>query len=202
MKLFGGNGGRSGRTNNKQAKAPAQQSAPKPTGGQQPIQASAPKPMGKKGGKPAKVKKQLTPKQKKKRIAAITAAVLALIACTAAAVVLFVRPPSGNDSTIKDKENGDKIDVNSLLNAGTRIDDVFTFVVGAVDEDETRTDALMVATMDTKDKTINVMNIPRDTMCNNGESGAWRKINAAYATAWIPAARAATSSRRARKSSV
>ena len=22
------------------------------------------------------------------------------------------------------------------------------------------------------------MNIPRDTMCNNGESGAWRKINA------------------------
>ena len=87
-----------------------------------------------------------------------------------------------------------------LLNSGTRIDDVFTFVVGAVDEDETRTDALMVATMDTKDKTINVMNIPRDTMCNNTATGASKKINAA--TAWIPAARAATSSRRARKSSV
>ena len=83
-------------------------------------------------------------------------------------------------ATIKDKENGDKVDVSSLLNSGTRIDDVFTFVVGAVDEDETRTDALMVATMDTKDKTINVMNIPRDTMCNNTATGASKKINAAY----------------------
>ena len=36
----------------------------------------------------------------------------------------------------------------------------------------------MVATMDTKDKTINVMNIPRDTMCNNTATGASKKINA------------------------
>lgn len=34
--------------------------------------------------------------------------------------------------------------------------------------------------MDTKDKTINVMNIPRDTMCNNTATGASKKINAAY----------------------
>ena len=38
----------------------------------------------------------------------------------------------------------------------------------------------MVATMDTKEKTINVMNIPRDTMCNNTATGASKKINAAY----------------------
>ena len=83
------------------------------------------------------------------------------------------------------EKNGDKIDVNSLLNSGTRIDDVVTFVVGAVDEDETRTDALMVVTMDTNKKTINVMNIPRDTMCNNSATGASRKINAAYAIGGI-----------------
>ena len=112
-----------------------------------------------------------------KRIAIIMAVVLVLFACAAAAAVWFVRSPQ---ATIKDKENGDKVDVSSLLNSGTRIDDVFTFVVGAVDEDETRTDALMVATMDTKDKTINVMNIPRDTMCNNTATGASKKINAAY----------------------
>ena len=105
------------------------------------------------------------------------AVVLVLFACAAAAAVWFVRSPQ---AMIKDKENGDKVDVSSLLNSGTRIDDVFTFVVGAVDEDETRTDALMVATMDTKDKTINVMNIPRDTMCNNTATGASKKINAAY----------------------
>ena len=74
---------------------------------------------------------------------------------------------------------------SGLLNSGTRIDDVVTFVIGAVDEDETRTDALMVATMDTKQKTVNIMNIPRDTMCNNSASGASRKINAAYAIGGI-----------------
>ncbi len=100
--------------------------------------------------------------------------------CCSRAQLLQRCGSSVRQATIKDKENGDKVDVSSLLNSGTRIDDVFTFVVGAVDEDETRTDALMVATMDTKDKTINVMNIPRDTMCNNTATGASKKINAAY----------------------
>ena len=181
MKLFGGNGGHSGRTGkDKQAEAPSstRQTAPRPEGAYQPM--TAPKPSGKKGGKPKKEKKQLTPGQRKKRIAIIAAVVLVLIACTAAAAWIFVRPPQANDPTIKDAENGDQIDVSGLLNSGTRIDDVFTFVIGAVDEDETRTDALMVATMDTKEKTINVMNIPRDTMCNNTATGASKKINAAY----------------------
>ena len=205
MKLFGGSGGRSGRTNRTQNQsAPRQaagktnqkpmstapkapQYASKPTASKMPQSASkptaqrasqtAPKPTGKKG---AKVKKQLTKGQKRRRVIIITVIVLALLLCVAAAAVFFIRPPQANDPTIKDKENGDKIDVNSMLNSGTRIDDVFTFVVGAVDEDQTRTDALMVATMDVNKKTINVMNIPRDTMCNNGLSGASRKINAAY----------------------
>ena len=43
----------------------------------------------------------------------------------------------------------------------------------------------MVATMDTNKKTVNIMNIPRDTMCNNSASGASRKINAAYAIGGI-----------------
>ena len=193
MKLFGGSGGHSGRTNRTQKQSAPRQAAgktnqkPMPTPQRAPQSASkpmaqrapqsAPKSAGKKG---AKVKKQPTKSQKRRRIIIITAVVLALLLCVAAAAVIFIRPPQANDPTIKDKENGDKIDVNSMLNSGTRIDDVFTFVVGAVDEDETRTDALMVATMDVNKKTINIMNIPRDTMCNNGLSGASRKINAAY----------------------
>ena len=189
MKLFGGSGGHSGRTNRTQKQSaprqaagktnqkpmPTPQSASKPTA--QRAAQSAPKSTGKKG---AKVKKQLTKGQKLRRIIIVVVVVLALLFCAAVAAVVFIRPPQANDPTIKDKENGDKIDVNSMLNSGTRIDDVFTFVVGAVDEDETRTDALMVATMDVNKKTINIMNIPRDTMCNNGLSGASRKINAAY----------------------
>ena len=169
MKLFGGSGEHNGRSDRQTKKRPAAaQSGAKAQ--------TAPKPQGKKGGRTAAPKKH-----SKKRIAAIVIAVLIalLCACGAAYYVFFVRPPT---DTIHDKTNGDKVDTSSLLNQGTRIKDVFTFVVGAVDEDQTRTDALMVATMNTKDKTINIMNIPRDTMCNNGESGAWRKINAAYAT--------------------
>ena len=193
MKLFGGSGGHSGRTNRTQKQSAPRRAAgktnqkPMPTAQRAPQSASkpmaqrapqsAPKPTGKKG---AKVKKQLTKGQKRRRIIITIVVVLALLLCAAAAAVMFIRPPQANDPTIKDKENGDKIDVNSMLNSGTRIDDVFTFVVGAVDEDETRTDALMVATMDVNKKTINIMNIPRDTMCNNGLSGASRKINAAY----------------------
>ncbi|MDY3618588.1 LCP family protein [Agathobaculum sp.] len=175
MKLFGGGGGR-----RKANRAPsrAQQSAPKAAASGGSHKATAPKPAGGKGGK---VKKPLTKRQKRKRI--IIGAVIAAVLCAgiATAAWVFIRPPEfKNDPTIHDTENGDAVDINGLLNSGQRVDDVFTFVVGAVDEDQTRTDALMVATMNTKKKTINVMNIPRDTMCNNGYSGASRKINAAY----------------------
>ena len=162
MKLFGGGGSRSKHTARaKNSPAPRQQAEPmpvpervapkpagkKPTGahaakptGKRPvsqnavgISANAPKTAAKKGGK---VKKTLTKRQKRRRIIVVTVIVLALLLCVAAAAVLFIRPPQANDPTIKDKENGDKIDVNSMLNSGTRIDDVVTFVIGAVDEDE------------------------------------------------------------------
>ena len=65
---------------------------------------------------------------------------------------------------------------------GDRIDDFFTFAVCATDIDETRTDNIMVVAFDTKKHTVNVMNIPRDTMSNVNRTGAGRKINAAYGT--------------------
>lgn len=187
LKLFGGSGGHNGgRRRVKQDKPTQKQSAPAASQQADAVNKAAktaPKPAGKKGGK---VKKQLTKKQKRNRIIITAVVVLALLASVAAAAVVFIRPPQHvNDPTIKDTENGDKINVDSLLNSGTRIDDVVTFVIGAVDEDETRTDALMVATMDTNKKTISVMNIPRDTMCNNSATGASRKINAAYAMGGI-----------------
>lgn len=176
MKLFGGGSGRnrnsSPRDYDDSAKAPKKKTAPKP-------QKAA-------KGKAGTVKKPLTKKEKQKRIiitSCIVAALMIMVAAGAVWVHFNVRAPEpANDATIIDKENGDQIDVNSLLNSGDRISDLFTFVVCATDEDQTRTDAIMVATMDTKKKTINVMNIPRDTMCNNGRTGTNRKINAAYGT--------------------
>lgn len=175
MKLFGGSGGHSGAGRGRKAARRAE-----PADSPRQAVRTAPKPSGKKGGK---VKKQLTKKQKQKRIIISAVVVAVLAVCLAGAAWIFIRPPEiKNDPTIKDPENGDKVDITGLLNSGTRIDDVFTFFVGAVDEDQTRTDALMVATMDTKKKTVNIMNIPRDTMCNNGYVEASRKINAAYGT--------------------
>lgn len=166
MKLFGGGGSRKGKKST--ADMDVETSAPK-----------APKSKGK-GKKP---KKQLTAAQKKKRRiigGSVCAAVLLMAVAVYALANAYIRPPQANDPTIRDTENGDAVD---LLNSGDRIGDVFTFVVCATDEDETRTDAIMVATMDVTDKTINVMNVPRDTMSNiTSRSGAGRKINAAYST--------------------
>ncbi len=187
MKLFGGGGGRKGESRQEAASAKA---AEQPTI----KQAAAPKTNptvvkfntmdAKTAPKPAANISKAEKRKKGKKIFLITIIVLTLVivGSAAAAAWFFIKPPEPkNDPTIKDPENGDKVNTNSsMLNQGTRIDDVFTFAVGAVDEDQTRTDALMVATMDTKQKTINVLNIPRDTMCNNGQAEAWRKINAAY----------------------
>lgn len=129
-----------------------------------------------------KPRRELTKKQKIKRTVLVAAIIAAL--CMAAAAVWFttVRAPDPmnrpNDPTVNDAENGDE----PALDMGDRVADYFTFVVGAVDEDQTRTDALMVCGFDTKNKTINLLNIPRDTMSDVSRKGAAKKINAAYGT--------------------
>lgn len=135
------------------------------------------------GDSSQKQKKKPTKKQKRIRAAIITVAILLALGATGAAVWFSnVRAPDinnkPNDATIKNIEDGDE----PALDMGDRIADYFTFVVGAVDEDQTRTDALMVCGFDTKTKKISILNIPRDTMSNVSRRGAARKINAAYGT--------------------
>ncbi|MGE4548442.1 MAG: LCP family protein [Intestinibacillus sp.] len=132
--------------------------------------------------KQKKPKRELTKKQKIKRIVIVVAIIAALCAAAAAVWSATVRAPDPmnrpNDPTVVDTENGDA----PALDMGDRVADYFTFVVGAVDEDQTRTDALMVCGFDTKNKTINLLNIPRDTMSDVSRKGASKKINAAYGT--------------------
>ncbi len=190
MKLFGGGGGHKGESRQEAVSAnvaaqPAIKQSVAPKTNPTVVKFNTNNTNGeKKAPKSAGSSNKAEKRKKGKKIFLITVVVLTLVivGSAAAAAWFLVKPPEPkNDPTIKNPENGDKVDMNnSMLNQGTRIDDVFTFVVGAVDEDQTRTDALMVASMDTKQKAINVMNIPRDTMCNNGQAEAWRKINAAY----------------------
>lgn len=136
-----------------------------------------------KAPKPKKVKKILTKKQKIQRAVIAVVVVLALGVTGAALWNTIVSPPNPankpNNTTINDVQNGDAPD---STNMGDRVADYFTFLVGAVDEDETRTDALMVCGFDTKTQKINILNIPRDTMSDVARKGAAKKINAAYGT--------------------
>lgn len=129
-------------------------------------------------------KTPLTKKQKTVRIVvSVVAVLLALVATGCAVWFTQVKPPKtpvvpSNNQGIQDVDNGDAPEIDM----GDRVADYFTFFVGAVDEDQTRTDAMMVCGFDTQKKEINILNIPRDTMSNNGKRGANRKINAAYGT--------------------
>ena len=135
-------------------------------------------------GKRKRTKAPLTRKQKITRTVILSVVGVIALAAVAAAVwwTSSVRAPDPikkpNDTTIIDPDNGDEPE----MDMGDRVADYFTFVVGAVDEDQTRTDALMVVGFDTKTKKINILNIPRDTMSNVSRLGASRKINAAYGT--------------------
>jgi LCP family protein required for cell wall assembly len=55
----------------------------------------------------------------------------------------------------------------------------FTFVVFGTDDGGGNTDVIMVATLDTKQNTLNVVNVPRDTLVN--VSWSTKKVNSLYA---------------------
>lgn len=61
-----------------------------------------------------------------------------------------------------------------------RRDGVCTIFVGATDEEEMRTDSMMVLVLDSQNHTVHVINIPRDTLVDTDRTGAGRKVNAAY----------------------
>lgn len=78
----------------------------------------------------------------------------------------------------EDVDQGSAIVVNGV----GRRDGVFTLFIGATDEDETRTDSMMVMVFDTNNHKADIINIPRDTLVDCERTGAGRKINAAYAS--------------------
>ena len=113
-----------------------------------------------------KKKKHLTKKQK----IGVTVGVCAIIVCIiAAGAVLFLGKPT--IPTTDDPDNTDS--------GVQRLNGVYTFLICGTDEVGANTDSIMVAKYDTSDQTINVVNIPRDTMVN--VSWDIKKINSVYA---------------------
>lgn len=172
MKLFGG---KASKQNGKKNKKQKNVSVYTPYDGDPDYNVMNGSTSGKAGKKPA------PQKSGKKGIVLLVFAIIAFIlAGCAFAAVCFIKPPEvavhENDKTIIDQENGDAV----TIDPGQRISDYFTFLVCATDIDETRTDNMMVVGFDTKNHKVNVLNIPRDVMCDNGKTGANCKINAAY----------------------
>lgn len=60
----------------------------------------------------------------------------------------------------------------------TRKEDYYTFLLCGTDNDQTRTDTIIVAAYDVKNQTINMVNVPRDTMSNVRRN--IKKINSAF----------------------
>ena len=68
-----------------------------------------------------------------------------------------------------------------VVNGANRREGVFSLLICATDEEEKRTDSMMVLVFDTKNKKANILNIPRDSLVDCDRTGSGRKINAAYA---------------------
>lgn len=127
-----------------------------------------------------KTKRNLTPKQKRRRILTILIVVLAIVLSGFALFKAFVKPPEFFKTTSEQTDsqgvdNGDAL----VITGESRKKDYFTFFVAATDKDGTRTDSMMVVSMDIAKGEVNVLNVPRDTYSDvNYRSN--KKINGAY----------------------
>lgn len=106
---------------------------------------------------------------------------LILVSCVTAAVVAagyigFNFWINAQGTITVEEESGDAISVSGK----NRRTDVFTMLVAVTDEEEKRTDSIMVVTFDMAKKTADVLNIPRDTLVQTARTGSGKKINAAY----------------------
>ena len=81
----------------------------------------------------------------------------------------------GEDEDPEDTEGALALPVT----AGRR-DGVFTFLLVGTDRASNSTDTIIVASFDTKEKTINCVNIPRDTLINISWATTPKKVNAVY----------------------
>ena len=119
------------------------------------------------GGQPSrKVSKQ----KKARRTALVVILILAvLIAAAFILIEIFTEAPDvSGDTGIKNNDKND-VDENTEIKEGVtngRYNGMYTFLVVGRDKVGNNTDTIMVGRIDVVHKTINVVNIPRDTLVN------------------------------------
>ncbi len=129
-----------------------------------------PEPSG--GGRGRKMRKKLSP-EKKKAVTISTIVSIVLLLCLAAwGINAFLNTSIGIEPT------GDP-DLDSALDS--RVTDKVTVLLLGIDAQGVNTDTIMLAMLDCKNKTMNIMSIPRDTrVANPWGGGGYAKINSVY----------------------
>ncbi|MBO4330748.1 MAG: LCP family protein, partial [Oscillospiraceae bacterium] len=136
-------------------------------------------------------------RRKKRRRVIICSVLAALLIGAVVGYASFVKPPPIKESTYTnkplptdaseevpeepplgdDEEQGDKPDVQSGVK--TRREGIRTFLLIGMEQSFANTDTLMVGVIDTNEKTVNIVSIPRDTCANVVYES--KKINGVYA---------------------
>ncbi len=132
-------------------------------------------------------------KSGKRKLIIIVCTLLAIALCVFAAIKIFVHPPEvtagRNSDTAGSKTGGTSaavgIDGDATApktddSSGSRTGSKYTFVILGTDQGNGNTDTIMVVTFDTNNYTLNVVNIPRDTMVN--VPWAVKKANTFYSS--------------------
>lgn len=95
------------------------------------------------------------------------------------AVVFFVVGNAFMENVVADLGGvGLSITKPSVMQGEDRKEDVLTILVAVTDEDELRTDALILVYYDKANQIVNLLNIPRDTYSNATNQN--KKVNSAY----------------------
>lgn len=126
------------------------------------------------------VTEEKKPKKKHRGFAFILLLLLMVILAGIITQNAIFRPPEvadvGSDTvttSIKEDEPVNKLSVNSK-----RRDGVYTFMIIGMDKVAYNTDTIMIGCMDTQNKTVDIVNIPRDTYVNVRTK--IKKINSIY----------------------
>ena len=130
---------------------------------------------------------------RKRNIIIFISLIIVGLVCAAAAVYMditggtgIVEPPHGGVKTQPTAEPGEDDPQNPSAvpptygnpDDGEHAEGVHTFIIAGVDNENANTDVLMVAKLDTKNSTLDILNIPRDTQVK--VSRTIKRINGAW----------------------
>lgn len=118
------------------------------------------------------------PKRKKHRFSALLLVLLLLLLAGIVARNALFRPPEIAEQQIKAADEPNTTATSSLASNSKRKDGVYTFMIIGMDKVAYNTDTIMVGRLDTKNGTVNVVSIPRDTYVNVRTK--IKKINSIY----------------------